>query len=59
MRVNCPKLKLRKDEKYMELNNTTGAVEQENTTATQAIEETSTPKTYTEQEVQELLQISF
>ena len=40
----------------MELNNTTGAVEQENTTATQAIEETSTPKTYTEQEVQELLQ---
>ena len=40
----------------MELNNTTGAVEQTNTTATQAIEETSTPKTYTEQEVQELLQ---
>ena len=40
----------------MELNNTTGAVEQTNTTATQAIEETTTPKTYTEQEVQELLQ---
>lgn len=40
----------------MELNNTTGAVEQTNTTATQAIEETITPKTYTEQEVQELLQ---
>jgi len=56
MRVNCPRLKLRKDEKYMELNNTTGAVEQTNTTATQAIEETTTPKTYTEQEVQELLQ---
>ena len=49
-------IKTQKGRKYMELNNTTGAVEQTNTTATQAIEETTTPKTYTEQEVQELLQ---
>ena len=40
----------------MELNKQTGAVEQENTTVTETTEETTTPKTYTEQEVQELLQ---
>ena len=40
----------------MELNKQTGAVEKENTTVTETTEETTTPKTYTEQEVQELLQ---